>query len=299
MYSNFDLKFVVILVWCCLLSCKEKEQDFSKEITAESLEKSELNDLMAELEKDSSLNHFQSVMYKLSSLTANAENEDKKSAYLLQAIQVCKKFDDKDFLPAFVHEFIIGFPTRMETKQLLEEMALQAEKDEKQLQSMLLRTGIAKKWPDPKTPWSQESYDDLEIIFKKDLASTGEKMFGSKNQFSPDLQRIQHFIEISAYHVYAFPDGQEAFDLLMKAGETAKSAGMGPKAIELFHWAWTIYKNNEKAPYALFLKGFTLETELKNRQEAIKTYKQFMETYPKHELANDVRILIKEQEKVK
>jgi len=299
MYKIYDLKMLVFLFCLCCASCKENATELNQEITAEKLDKSELNELMTALEKDSSLNHFQSVMYKLSSLIVNAESNEKKSSYLLQAIQVCKKYDDKDFLPVFVHEYIITFPTSTETKLFLEEMAIQAEKDEKQLQSMLLRSGIAKRWPDIKTPWNKDSFEDMERIFKNDLASTGEKMFGTKIQFKPDFPRIQHFIEISSYHVYAFPDGKEAFDLLMKAGETAKTAGLGPKAVELFHWAWNAYNNNEKAPYALFLKGFTLETEIKNREEAIKTYRQFLHIYPKHELAKDVRVLIEALEKAK
>ena len=61
------------------------------------------------------------------------------------------------------------------------------------------------------------------------------------------------------------------------------------KAEETFRNVFNKYPDNEKAPMALFLSGFILANDLRNFEEATKTYNLFLEKYPKHELAQSAK----------
>ena len=45
----------------------------------------------------------------------------------------------------------------------------------------------------------------------------------------------------------------------------------------------------EKAPHSLFLEGFSYENDLADTAKARVRYQDFIEKYPKHELADDVQ----------
>ncbi len=49
------------------------------------------------------------------------------------------------------------------------------------------------------------------------------------------------------------------------------------------------YPKSEQAPQSLFMAGFIYANELKNYDEAIKTYKLFLEKYPDSELASSAK----------
>ena len=61
------------------------------------------------------------------------------------------------------------------------------------------------------------------------------------------------------------------------------------KAEETFRSVFNKYPDNEKAPMALFLSGFILANDLRNFEDATKTYKLFLEKYPKHQLAQSAK----------
>ena len=49
------------------------------------------------------------------------------------------------------------------------------------------------------------------------------------------------------------------------------------------------YPKSEQAPQSLFMAGFIYANELKNYDEAIKTYKLFLEKYPDNQLASSAK----------
>lgn len=61
------------------------------------------------------------------------------------------------------------------------------------------------------------------------------------------------------------------------------------KAEQTFRSVFNKYPGNEKAPMALFLSGFILANDLRNFEDATKTYNLFLEKYPKHELAQSAK----------
>jgi len=108
---------------------------------------------------------------------------------------------------------------------------------------------------------------------------------------------------INRQNALKFVDGSEAFALvnptsdlapqnLYKAAEVARSLRTMPKAMSLYDWLLEKYPNNEKSPTTMFIKGFLLEQEFKQEDEAREVYELFLEKYPDHEMASSAKFLL-------
>ena len=100
------------------------------------------------------------------------------------------------------------------------------------------------------------------------------------------------YVDACEAYALAYPDNKNTADNLFKAAEVAKSIRTFPKSLSLYDWIIEKYPNYEKAPTALFLKGFIIENNIKDDKKAGEIYRQFLSQYPKHDLADDVEFLI-------
>ncbi|MGI8892023.1 MAG: tetratricopeptide repeat protein [Bacteroidia bacterium] len=98
---------------------------------------------------------------------------------------------------------------------------------------------------------------------------------------------------VEKYIAYAdqYPDAAEAPDYLFKAAEISMNIGNHMQAIQLFDRFREQYPEEEKAPVALFFKGFVYDDRLKDLPTAETIYDEFLQTYPDHELADDVQAM--------
>ena len=98
---------------------------------------------------------------------------------------------------------------------------------------------------------------------------------------------------VNKYIVYAdkYPEASESTDYLFKAAEISMNIGNHMEAIQLFDRFRIDYPDNEKAPTALFFKGFIYDDRLKDLPAAEEVYNEFLQTYPNHELADDVQAM--------
>ena len=98
-----------------------------------------------------------------------------------------------------------------------------------------------------------------------------------------------------AYAAYAerFGNYDKAPGSLYKAGEMAMAFELPVDAIKYFDRLYNEYPDFEKRPYALFLKAFVTENQSQNYEEAERLYKEFIELYPDHEMADDAEYSIK------
>ena len=99
-------------------------------------------------------------------------------------------------------------------------------------------------------------------------------------------------VEKSQQFVKAFPRNPAGAGYLFIGAEVARSLGRYEDAISMFSEVETNYPKHENAARALFLKGFTYEENLRNKDFAKKYYQEFLNKYPKHELAKEVKQLL-------
>lgn len=98
---------------------------------------------------------------------------------------------------------------------------------------------------------------------------------------------------VDKYIAYAdqYPDEKESPEYLFKAAEISMNIGNHMQAIQLFDKFRERYPDHDKAPMALFFKGFVYDDRLKDLPTAEAVYDEFLVTYPNHEMADDVQAM--------
>jgi tetratricopeptide (TPR) repeat protein len=114
------------------------------------------------------------------------------------------------------------------------------------------------------------------------------------SELKPTLDREKAFALVNAYVEYAMrrPKEERSVDFLFKAGDISMNSGHPERAIELYSRIYNDYPDYDKRPESLFLKGFIYENLMGNLTKAEETYRNFIELYPEHDLADDAEMLI-------
>jgi len=124
------------------------------------------------------------------------------------------------------------------------------------------------------------------------ITALGEKIFENPDDMGLNRNASMNYIDACQAYALSYPTEKQSPEYLYKAAEVAKSIRSSSKSLSLYDWILTKYPDNERAPTALFIKGFILENELKNQVAAKKVYEEFLNKYPSHQLADDVKFLV-------
>jgi len=123
------------------------------------------------------------------------------------------------------------------------------------------------------------------------IEALGTTMYNEESR-RIDFQIAGNYITDSELYAMLLPKENRAPEFLFKAAETARSIRQFPKAIDIYTWIFEKYPTYEKAPQSLFLKGFTLDNDMKKKDEAKVIYEEFLEKYPKDDFADDTKFLL-------
>lgn len=256
--------------------------------------KSELAEYEKLMEKDPGFNNFQTSILKISQLLVDTTFIDDRKEILEKGIEWSQKYQNENYALIFMKEYVKSYPREDISKNYLLKIAENLDEDSQELEVKIIYDGILKRWPE--TPRAKENWDRIKrdvSEFDFFLNETGKKMFGSDDHFKPDTARITQFISLTEAYSYAYPEDKKSVNLLMQAAQVAKSGNMPAKAIELYDWIWRSYPEYPESPLALFLKGFTYETDIKNKEFAVETYTLFIKKYPNHERVKEAQFLLK------
>ncbi len=104
----------------------------------------------------------------------------------------------------------------------------------------------------------------------------------------PNPQAADSMIKMYLKYADQFQDDTLSPEYLFRAGDIANGIGKSKDALGYFGRV-ARYPNYKKVATALFLQGFVCENSLGDVDGARKYYKKFLEQYPNHKLANDVK----------
>ena len=126
----------------------------------------------------------------------------------------------------------------------------------------------------------------------KNIESLEDKIYNSDLGNTASTDDME---ELSAlYKDYAANHAKDnAPEYLFKAAEVEKSLGNYDESLDLFDQIVKKHPDHEKAPMALFYRGFIYENDLADLNAANKCYHEFTQAYPNHELIDDVQFSIK------
>ncbi|MEM1122928.1 MAG: hypothetical protein AAGJ18_20960, partial [Bacteroidota bacterium] len=105
----------------------------------------------------------------------------------------------------------------------------------------------------------------------EDITSLGNSMYDDKTH-RVDYEAANDYIRVCELYALVRPQDGKSPEYLHKAGETARSMRAFPKAVALYDWIYNQYPNFEKSAQALFLKAFTYDNELGDKETAKMLY---------------------------
>ncbi len=105
-------------------------------------------------------------------------------------------------------------------------------------------------------------------------------------------EAMQEFIHWADQYATLLPDDPQTPEWLYQSAELAGSLNEYDKALSLFKIINEKYPNYEKASQVLFMRAFTLDSELKRFEEARPIYEEFLKKYPKDDFADDAQFLL-------
>ncbi len=83
---------------------------------------------------------------------------------------------------------------------------------------------------------------------------------------------------------------ERSSDYLFKAADISMNLNRPSQTVALFDKFLNRYPEHEKAPTALFLKGFVMEDQMQDYDRAREVYELFLERYPESDFADDAQM---------
>ena len=185
------------------------------------------------------------------------------------------------------------YPNDPKAKTRLLELANIMYKINKKQAANVLYSGVLDRFADTDAAEEAKSKRAPEVSnVKQYLTKVGEDVFVDPDKFGINRKAAQSYVDACEAFALAYPDSKEAPEFLYKATEISRTLRTFTKSLSMYDWIIDEYPQYEKAPTAMFLKGFIIENELNNDEAAMKVYKTFLSRYPDHQLRDDVQFLL-------
>lgn len=130
----------------------------------------------------------------------------------------------------------------------------------------------------PKAEWSVLKIDQME----QSLLASAQSGTVDSNSVNTLLRAYENFADRHTDHA-------KSPEFLLKAADFYRYMGKPLRSIVMYDKIYTNFPKYEKRPFALFLQGFVFENEVGNVDAAREKYHQFLQQYPDHKIAEDVR----------
>jgi tetratricopeptide (TPR) repeat protein len=129
-----------------------------------------------------------------------------------------------------------------------------------------------------------------QVKYRKEIAEM-EKAYKADSAMGPDREKTQKLIKAYIDYADKFQDDSSSGTYLFRAGDLSYRIRQPQQALDYFE-RMQRYQTNSKTSTALFLQGFIYETEMNDKAKAKTYYEKFLQQYPNHEFADDVRFTL-------
>lgn len=185
------------------------------------------------------------------------------------------------------------YPEDKNAKNRLFELANIMKSINKKQAANVLYSGVIDRFTDTdEAEKSKASRDPEAKDVKAYLTKVGEDVFNDPDKYGVNRKSAQSYVDACEAYALAYPGSKEAAEYLYKGTEVSRTLRTFSKSLSMYDWILDQYPDFEKAPTAMFLKGFIIENELKNNDLAREVYNAFLEKYPDHQLRDDVQFLL-------
>lgn len=281
---NMRILVISVLAITLLGACSGERQKAQKEIRV----------LEAQMEENASPLVANALIRKY--LLYNAQypqDRETNSRYLYRAASTQLRIE---LIEASVNTLVEALLQYADTENTLNNASLLAavyrEKLQDTISSTTLYQVLSRRYPEEVS--IKEKLDALEpapASLEDRLEEMRQAVF-SDSTGSINYRIANYFIHSCELLAFLQPEVPATPEWLNKAAEIARATKKNAKALELYERIYQRYPAYEKAPQALFLKGFILDEEMKQIEEARESYQLFLERYPDHDFADDAQFLL-------
>lgn len=275
-------------VCLCLLgvsACQNEQQHAQSEITKQE----------AQVENDGDPEAVNELIQQYLAYRTNyPEDAEANARYLYRAAALQYRLNNYDAARSNLEKAIRDYFDNENTPNavlLLE--SIYEEKLKDKMASSILLQAAAESFPD-----LARQKPAVASVQSSGLAPAAQRLDAVARAMYPDttgridLRRANDFITGASLFALVSPKDAQSPALLYKAAETARTIQAFSKAIELYDWLIDKYPNFENVAQAMFLKGFTLDNDLRRLEEARQVYEDFLAAYPQDDFADDARFLL-------
>ena len=107
-----------------------------------------------------------------------------------------------------------------------------------------------------------------------------------------DERKARALIDVYKAYATANPYDTVSAEYLFRAANVAKSMHDGEQSVKLYDRIARDFPSWKRLPDVLYLKAFTIDSELGNKGEAEMAYRAVIEAYPSHPFAKDAHQMI-------
>jgi hypothetical protein len=257
------------------------------------IDKNDITYLESEYQKSKADSTFNRLVQAYGKAVINSKDKKVKQEFLQKAITLCEGPEKAPLKEVFFIELLKVNPDHTKAADFIFELAESMELRNKKEAASLLYSGFAHRFPsDPRSKdisgkilKEQSNHDTyFKNLAKNVLTNPGERGVNADN--------TELFIDLCESFAIAYPNEKMSPVYLFKAADMARALGSLPKMLSLYDWVFQYYPTFDKAPLALFLKGFALDSELRKFDEAKEVYQEFLVKFPQDSLAKDVNYLL-------
>jgi tetratricopeptide (TPR) repeat protein len=220
-----------------------------------------------------------------------AEDPKEKQTILVDAIKICEAKPQHNMALVFATELVKLNPTHELSKVYFLYLIDNLKMRNKDNAAIILETGYLKFFgkssvENQRMFASQPGWARNIPQFMKEAS---QKIKQNPDSGEINVQAARDYVDYCEMYAISYPKNPETPEYLFKAAEIARSTQDISKTIGLYDWIYNYFPTHPNAPVSLFLKAFTLETALNEKQLAAKAYNKFLVKYPNHDLAKDVK----------
>ncbi len=279
-------RYFILLVLFWITSCKNEEVQHKAS--------NELAFLELEYEKNPSDSIFNQLIHGYGSNISATNNKFEKEKLIIKAIQICRLPEKGEVKALFSVELLKLNPYHPYIPSIMWNLGERLLSENKTEAASIIFKGYCHKFIGNDECREAEKFiisDQSDIHgYIKGLAGL---LYIKTNQQDIDLKNAQIYLDVCESFALAFPEDILAPEYLFQSAEINRALKNYENMIRIYDWIYNYFPKYDKAPLTLFLKGFTIDSELKLPQEAKKNYELFLENHPNDSLSNDVKFLLK------
>lgn len=279
--AMYKLFLAALISTLALVSCKNNSKTSDPALSG--LEK--------EFDTNSNEDNYNKLVSKYLEIIQSAEKGTDISGLLSKATQAAVKMKKTDHELLFLNNLVKSFPDREDKKTNIIRMIELLNLNNKPTTAEILAYSYIKAYPgdskieELKKKLPKESTPEAYIL------EIGQSIFMDTVKGFDDIKAMAYVDACEAYAM-VLPKDPQTPEYLFKAAETSSTLKTFEKSFALYDWIIEKYPTSEKAPVALFMKGFIFDGTLRDSANAAKYYSEFIKKYPQSQFAKDAQVLL-------